>query len=173
MREAGINPILAANMGLSGAAVGSGATASLAGAPSAPLAQNFMDSWSGSNSWSHGESSGGSFGERFGEGFQNGSSWNSGWSNSEEGIVTALQNLGDMADTALAGMNAGNTLKQMSKNMGSPLTDWGYDVGQGIRNGVKNGIETIGEVISNGIKSLGNNGGSGGGHGFNKKMKAF
>lgn len=49
MREAGINPILAANMGLSGAQVGSGATASLGGVPSAPLAQSFMDSWSASS----------------------------------------------------------------------------------------------------------------------------
>ena len=79
MKAAGINPILAANMGLSGASVGSGATASISGA-SAPMAQSFM----GTSSASHGASQ--SWGEN------NGSSW----SESEGGIVTALSALGGL-----------------------------------------------------------------------------
>lgn len=181
MKEAGINPILAYRMGLSGAGVSSAGTASLGGSPSAPLAQNFMDSYSASNSMSqgssYGESHGGSFGESFGNGTSSGSSWNSGWSNSEGGIVTALQALGGMADTALAGINAGNTMDFLN-NMagGNPITNWGESVGQKIKDTVVNGVKSIGNKISDKIQDLKNGGktynGGGGGHGFNKKMKS-
>lgn len=93
MREAGINPILAANMGLSGAAVGSGATAAIGGAPSAPLAQNFMDSWSASNSMNQSE--------------QQGSSWNS----SENGLVTALTALGSMIGNMLNSVKSASNIQ--------------------------------------------------------------
>lgn len=89
MRQAGINPILAANMGLTGAGVGSGATASIGGAPSAPLAQSFMDSWSASNA--HG------LGVGNGEGWSEGSSWNQ----SENGLLTALSELAGLVGNAL------------------------------------------------------------------------
>lgn len=89
MREAGINPILAANMGLSGASVGSGQTANIGGA-SAPMAQGFMDTSSSWSSSSEGQSSG--------------------WNNSENGIVTAISALAEMAKNALGAINAGNTL---------------------------------------------------------------
>lgn len=79
MREAGINPILAANIGLSGASVGSGATASISGA-SAPMAQSFMDTSSASSGASQ------SWGENHG----------SSWSDSEGGIITALSALGEL-----------------------------------------------------------------------------
>ena len=94
MREAGINPILAANMGLSGASVGSGATASLGGAPSAPLAQSFMDSWSASNAIAQGNSE------------SMGSSWNS----SENGLVTALTALGSVIGNALSMVTSGSNI---------------------------------------------------------------
>lgn len=90
MREAGINPILAANMGLSGAQVGSGATASIGGTPSAPLAQNFMDSWSASQNASE----------------SRGSSWQS----SEGGLVTALQAFGGMIGSAIDKISSGMSL---------------------------------------------------------------
>lgn len=101
MREAGINPILAANMGLSGAAVGSGATASIGGAPSAPLAQSFMDSWSasGANSWGMGES--------------NGNSWNS----SENGLVTALSALGSLIGNALDNVQSATNINIALDNL--------------------------------------------------------
>lgn len=90
MREAGINPILAANMGLSGAAVGSGATASIGGTPSAPLAQNFMDTWSASQnaSESHGSS----------------------WQSSEGGLITALSALGSALAKGLGAIQSGMNL---------------------------------------------------------------
>lgn len=181
MKEAGINPILAYNMGLSGAGVGSGATASLGGSPSAPLAQNFMDSWSASNSNSHSESHGGSYGESWGEGYgegwQNGSSWNSGWSNSEEGIVTALQGLSGMADTALAGIQSGKALEGLNN-----WIDGAGNLGKGITNqvvkGVKDFVGSIGDRIQDSLKGKEKEEkqtytgtGGGGGHGFNKKMK--
>ncbi len=184
MKEAGINPILAYRMGLSGAGVSSGSSASLGGSPNAPLAQNFMDSYSASNSMSqgssYGESHGGSFGESFGTGSSSGSSWNSGWSNSEGGIVTALQALGGMADTALAGINAGNTMDYLN-NMagGNPITKWGESVGQKIKDSVVGGVRKIGNAISDKIDDIKNKGkqtstynGGGGGHGF-KKQKSF
>lgn len=89
MREAGINPILAANMGLSGASVGSGQTASVGGA-SAPMAQGFMDSSSAWSSSSEGQSSG--------------------WNNSEQGIITALKGLGEMFGNAFNAVNSGLNL---------------------------------------------------------------
>lgn len=105
MKEAGINPILAYNMGLSGAGVGSGATASLGGVPSAPLAQNFMDSWSASESASRAS------GEAYGYSENQGSSWGENWSNSENGLVTALYALGDMVGAAFNHENSGETMK--------------------------------------------------------------
>lgn len=160
MKEAGINPILAYNMGLSGANVGTGATASLSGAPSAPLAQNFMDSWSAAESYSHGYS----YGEGEGSSFGSGSSWNSGWSNSEEGIVTALQGLGGMANVALNGINSANALDMLNNAWNNgPVSKIGNKIGNTIRNGVK----SIAEGIADRIDSIKGNGSKkGGGHGF-------
>lgn len=170
MREAGINPILAANMGLSGANVGSGATASISGAPSAPLAQNFMDSWSASEAYNHGSGEGASWG--------NGSSWGSGWSNSEEGIVTALEALGGMAGSALSGINAGNTLESLNNYLGNQYapSNFGQKIGKSIRESVMNGVQSITNKIKDGLENITNHNksqfnGGGGGHGFNKKMK--
>lgn len=84
MKEAGINPILAASMGLSGASVGSGATASISGA-TAPMAQSFANSSSASNSWSHSE------------GMSHGGSSGSSWNDSTYGLSTAIEQLGDKA----------------------------------------------------------------------------
>lgn len=103
MREAGINPILAANMGLSGASVGSGATASIGGAPSAPLAQNFMDSWSASQNASE----------------SRGSSWQS----SEGGLVTALGALGSALAKGLAAVNSGMNLTVNMSSLQKELND--------------------------------------------------
>lgn len=181
MKEAGINPILAANMGLSGASVGTGATASLGGSPSAPLAQNFMDSWSGSESYSHGYS----YGEGSGSSWGEGSSWGAGWSNSEEGIITALQGLGGMANAALNGINAGNTLQELSKATGGTLNKWSSDIGNGIKNFVVKGVNSVVNGINKKIEdryyetnenkkgTVKDYYGGGGGHGFNKKMKAY
>ena len=103
MREAGINPILAANMGLSGAQVGSGQTASIAGA-SAPMAQSFADSNSAWQSQSNGASHS--------------------WQNSESGIATAIEALANLASSALGAINAGNTLNVFMNEAKEAITDF-------------------------------------------------
>lgn len=121
MREAGINPILAYNMGLSGAGVGSGATASLGGVPSAPMGQSFMDSWSA------GQSSSRASGEAYGMSEAQGSSWGENWSNSENGLVTALNALSGMVSGIFGMENSGNTventgniIEEIAKNTKTP-----------------------------------------------------
>lgn len=110
MREAGINPILAANMGLSGAAVGSGATASIGGAGTAPVAQNFMDSWSASenSSESHGSS----------------------WQSSESGLMTALSALSGVLGGVLDKMHASSTINLNMQGLENIFREMGSDVEQ-------------------------------------------
>lgn len=108
MKEAGINPILAASMGLSGASVGSGATASISGAY-APMAQSFMDTSSAS--------SGGS--QSYGE--SNGSQWGS----SESGLAVGLQAMGQAIGEAISTMQSGNTINYMMEGLGKQAkTTW-------------------------------------------------
>lgn len=97
MIEAGINPILAANMGLSGASVQSGAAASLS-TPSAFMGQTFADQASASHSESHSRS----HSESSNEG--------SGWQNSESGLATGLAQLGKYFAEGLSAVNSGVTL---------------------------------------------------------------
>lgn len=89
MMEAGINPVLAANFGLSAANVNSGSTAS-ASAPSAFMGQTFADQVS---AWS-------SSSDSYGEG--SGSSWN----NSESGLATALSNMGEFIGSGLEALSS-------------------------------------------------------------------
>lgn len=96
MKEAGLNPILAANMGLSGASVGSGATASMGGS-SAPISQTFADSYSNSAS----EAS--SYNE------SHGSSWNQ----SMYGIQSTYQQAADTIKAIIDGVNS----SQMFSNL--------------------------------------------------------
>lgn len=88
MKEAGINPILAAGMGLSGAAVGSGSTASIGGS-SAPLAQTFLGSESQNSASSWGESEGTS------------------WNHSESGLATFLSSMAGIFQTISGGLQSG------------------------------------------------------------------
>lgn len=89
MKEAGINPILAANMGLSGASVSSGQTASIGGA-SAPMAQTAVGT---SSEWNNQSTS-------------EGQSWNK----SEQGLLTALSGLGEVLGKALGSINSAMNL---------------------------------------------------------------
>lgn len=105
MKEAGINPVLAANMGLSAASVGSGATANIGGA-SAPMANTFSEM----NSASHSES--------YGIGESQGSSWNqstSGFTTALEQIVGMFKGIGDALSSGInINFNAtGKNLDQM------------------------------------------------------------
>lgn len=82
MKKAGINPILAANMGLGTASVGSGATASLS-SPATFMGQAFADQ----NSASEG--------------------MGSSWSHSESGLATFISSLGGIFQTIAQGLNSG------------------------------------------------------------------
>lgn len=128
LREAGINPILAYNMGLSGASVGSGATASGMGATgspassglgSAPLAQNFMDSSSANQGWGSG----------------------SNYSYSESGLATGLRQMGALIDETLAALGSGQTINSLLGIAGDTVKNF-YDDLMGILT-KKNGTSTV------------------------------
>ena len=144
MREAGINPILAANMGLSGASVGSGATASIGGA-SAPMAQSFMDTSSASSGAS----------ESWGE--SNGSSW----SQSEGGIVTALSALAEMFGQMAETVNSGSTVNIVLdglKDLGivgedETATDVAKDVAKGAVGGIIPGLGNLFGALKSAAKA--------------------
>lgn len=106
MREAGINPVLAAGMGLSGASVSSGATASFGGS-SAPLAQTFMGAESANSSQSTSQNS----------------SYGKGWSNSESGLATFLEAMGGWVNGAIEALSSS---KQINIALGT-LEDWATD----------------------------------------------
>lgn len=129
MKKAGINPILAYNMGLTGAGVGSGATASISPASgsgasasmgSAPLAQNFMDSSSASEAMGHG------------------SSWNS----SENGLVTALTAIGEMLAGAIGAIGSANRVDVAISGL------------EKLGNGVMKDADSLVRHITNGEESL-------------------
>lgn len=107
MIEAGINPILAANLGLSAGNVASGASASV-GTPSAFMGQSFAEQ----NSASGASSS------------EWGSSWNSSqshgeeWSNSHSGLAEGLKQLGAISDAAMNEIQSSEALKFAMKNFG-------------------------------------------------------
>lgn len=94
MRKAGLNPILAAQNGIGGASIGSGAQASL----TAP--QTFMGhSIAEQNSAMHSE------------GWNESSSSGSSWTHSEEGLATGLKLMGDAIGGVLANLQSGNTIQ--------------------------------------------------------------
>lgn len=90
MIEAGINPVLAAGMGLSGAGVSSGATANV-GTPSTFMGQSIAEQ----NSSAHSESE----------------SQGSGWSKSESGIITALTGIGQLANSLIAALGSAHAIE--------------------------------------------------------------
>lgn len=84
MKAAGINPILAAQMGLGTASIGSGATASMSN-PATYMGKTFADQTSASQS--------------------------NGWSNSESGLATFLTTLGTTLDAIVANMSSSKTIE--------------------------------------------------------------
>ena len=92
MKAAGINPILAANMGLGASSVGSGATASMTN-PATYMSSTFAD--------------------------QNSASTSSGqsWSNSESGLWTFLEHMGTIVQSMLEGLNASKTIELVMKDI--------------------------------------------------------
>lgn len=93
MIKAGLNPILAAGNGISGASIGSGAAASMS-APETFMGQTYAEQ----NSASHSESA------------SQGSSSGNSWQNSESGLATGLKLMGDSIQGALQGLNSSTTV---------------------------------------------------------------
>lgn len=93
MKAAGINPILAAGMGLGTASVGSGATASMTN-PEIFMGNSIADQVSASQNQSYSENE----------------SHGSSWKNSENGLATGLKLLGDAIAGVLGSLNSSNTI---------------------------------------------------------------
>lgn len=87
MKKAGINPILAAGIGLNGDSVGSGAMATMS-SPDTYMANSYADSQSASESYSKGSS----------------------WQNSESGLATGLQLLGNAIAGAIGKLNSSHAI---------------------------------------------------------------
>lgn len=115
MKKAGINPILAAGMGLGTASVGSGATASISN-PDVFMGQSFAEQNSAMTSQSHGSS----------------------WNNSESGLATGLQAMGDAIK---AGLQSLSSAKSFDILVG------GNTEGDVVKD-VKKGVETTYDTIS-------------------------
>lgn len=107
MRAAGINPILAANMGLG--AAGSGTVTSGAGAsvtaPSGFMGQSFADQHSASSSQSSGESHGNS------------------WNESRSGLATALEQMAGLIGGVINGLNAATQIDVNLNGLGDLIGD--------------------------------------------------
>ena len=101
MKEAGINPVLAASAGLSAATVGSAQTASI-GSHGAPIAQGFTGTTSKSSSMSHAE------------GYQAGGSQGSSWQDSAYGLAVGLEMLGKSLNDIIDLQNSGQILNNMA-----------------------------------------------------------
>lgn len=107
MKKAGINPILAAGMGLGTASVGSGASASVSN-PQTFMGQSFAEQNSAMTSESHGTS----------------------WNNSESGLA---QGLAQMGEAIQAGLNTLSNAKLLDITIGGTTTgEIVHDVSSGI-----------------------------------------
>lgn len=115
MKKAGINPILAAGMGLGTASIGSGATASINN-PEVFMGQSFAEQNSAMTSQSHGSS----------------------WNNSESGLATGLQAMGDAIKAGLQSLSSAKLFD---------ITVGGNTVGDVVKD-VKKGVETTYNTIS-------------------------
>lgn len=94
MKEAGINPILAASMGLSGASVGSGASANIS-APAAHMGTAIAEQNSAST------------GSTYGENWSSGSSWNE----STSGLAEGLRQMGELISGLLGATQSAQSIK--------------------------------------------------------------
>lgn len=131
MKAAGLNPILAAQNGISGASVGSGATASMS-SPQTFMGNSLAEQNSASSSEGH-ESS---------------------WSHSESGLATGLKLLGDYASSMLSALNAGNTVNVVLQGIKdfSGFQDYDYKDSQGnthntSENMYKNEHDLLNEIL--------------------------
>ena len=120
MKAAGLNPILAAQNGIGGASIGSGAQASMT-APETFMGQSLAEQNSASSSESHSQSSGSS------------------WSNSESGLATGLGLLADSLKNMQGAMNSSVTVE----NYISDLSKTGKEVGKTVKKVAKTAKEKV------------------------------
>lgn len=110
MKAAGINPILAAQMGLGTASVGSGATASMT-APDVFMGRTFADQQSASTA-----------------------SGNS-WSESEAGLATFLEHMGTMIDAMVQNLTSSKTIEIAFKGIKNALENGNKEDAEKFSNG--------------------------------------
>lgn len=143
MIAAGLNPILAASNGISGASVGSGAAASI-GAADTYQAQTFADQ----NSASHAE------------GYSKESSNGSSWQNSESGLATGLSLLGESINGALSGLQSANTvnvtidnLMKEGKKVPKAIANTGKQLNKAAKGAAKGIINKVKGAVKKGRKA--------------------
>lgn len=136
MKKAGINPILAAQMGLGTASVGSGSTASMT-SPSVFMGNSFADTNSSSNAYSEGKS----------------------WQESESGLATGLQLMGDAIAGAIKSLNTGATINNIMSDLGGKAKTTWNDIKQLM-------IDNLPESVAVSLGLKGKPSHSGGGHKF-------
>lgn len=157
MIEAGINPILAANMGLSGASVQSGAAANIS-TPSTFMGQTFADQASASHSESHTRGSS----ESSSQGSNSGSSWN----NSESGLATGLSQLGNAVKSGLQALSSAKLFDITIGGKDSTVGKVVNDVKEGVEKTVNKAKEYIENRPGTPVKANKNSESSGGGRKF-------
>lgn len=122
MKEAGINPILAASMGLSGASVGSGATANIS-SPSAHMGTAIAEQNSAST------------GSAYGENWSSGSSW----SESSSGLAEGLKQMGELIGGAIQSLNSSKALNDTVEK----LSNFFHFDGTGEKRSVKEAFDEM------------------------------
>lgn len=120
MKKAGINPILAAGMGLGTASVGSGASASVSN-PQTFMGQSFAEQNSAMTSESHGSS----------------------WNNSETGLA---QGLAQMGEAIQAGLNTLSNAKLFDITIGGTTTG---EVINEVKNGIGEKLNSLTKWYNN------------------------
>lgn len=149
MIEAGINPILAASMGLSGASVSSGATANIS-TPSAFMGQTFADQSSASQSSS------------LGENYSSGSSWES----SRYGLAEGLDQIADLITGTIDSINSANVLENTMNKLGEATQNKISDFKEGVKNSADSLLNALGSIGDKLMNGNWNGKGGGGGHSF-------
>lgn len=137
MIEAGINPILAANLGLSAGNVGSGASASVA-TPQSFMGQTFAEQ----NSASQNSSSSNAFSQSSerGSSYNRSESKSNEWSNSQSGLATGLRQMMDLGEDALNAINSSEALKktmELFNTSKEKIGDIAHDIEEDVSNWAK------------------------------------
>lgn len=135
MIAAGINPVLAANMGLGTASVGSGASASMGNADSY-MASAYADQISSAESQGHSESYGKSY--------------------SESGLATGLQLLGQAISGVIEKMNSGTQISIALDGFKNWYNDYDKDMDEAIENAKESGNKTTETYLENHKKETNN-----------------